>query len=945
MLTKIGIRPSDKQLTLLLFSNMFFSGLSVGMIRVCAYTLFLAHFGSEQLALIAILLAIAGTFVTLGINWLTRHFSVRGYIFSLLITVLIGLLGFRLSLANSSSSTLIFFLPLWFEIAYMLYSLQFTTLLTRLFDVRQAKRLAGLTRSGEFLAEILGGFSVVLLLTLIKVEDLLIVAFFSTICVFLCVQRTVSAFRSKLHVTTEEVAAAEGKGSNLLTLFRQPYVRLISACYAIYIFAYFTLDVVFYDYSVRQFPNPTELAGFLGQFFAVTGFLTLISLAFVFAPFLRRFGIIAGVMAFPVFITLGSVAVGFLDLGGVPIIIIFVVLVLTNGLRFVLQSSIWRPSIAILFQVMPDRQRYHSNTLIEGIIDPLSGGIAGLILYLLTTYLDWESRSLLFLLSALLLIWILISYLIRRMYLSNLTVTLKKRKLGELTISELDRTSLKIIEQRLNSEHPAEVLYCLDLLENMGHQQYPELVANSLTHSSTAVRMNALQRIERLKLGELSHNVSDLLSSEIDVEVLGQGFVTYGSLRADDVPEKLKPYLKITTPHLHRGALVGLLRFNIGSVEAIQHLLSLVHASDSEQRRFAATVLGEAGEKAFTGLVCELLDDDDMQTVKESIFAASNIHDEKLIAPLVSKLSEPALQQLTARVLQGKGEIALGHLENMLNQENIDSRLKILLIGIISEIGGDQATNILTSLVHSDSPEIKHKVFLGLANLQYQATDDLKYVYANLLEEEVSVISWILASLEDLHQEDGYQSLFNALANELDQRRDNMLLLVSFLFPSVVMLDSRANIDSKVAELRIFALEVLDNVLNSEVKQIVLPILEDITVKERLELLKPKFPQQQLSSSDRFDEIMETYYEKAAYWTQVCLLHQIGEKRIDRYTPVLKKALNSHEAVIRETALWSTNNIQPETAYELLTKMSRDSADNVRSLSRYLMQLTPSPAN
>ena len=52
----------------------------------------------------------------------------------------------------------IFALPLLFEVMYMLFSLQFIALLSRLLNVRQTKRLSGLTRSGEFLAEMVGAY-------------------------------------------------------------------------------------------------------------------------------------------------------------------------------------------------------------------------------------------------------------------------------------------------------------------------------------------------------------------------------------------------------------------------------------------------------------------------------------------------------------------------------------------------------------------------------------------------------------------------------------------------------------------------------------------------------------------------------------------------------------------------------------------------------------------
>ena len=151
-LTRIGIRPGETPLVLLLFSNMFMSGIAIGMLRVCAFTLFLAHFNSEQLAILAILLAVTGTLATLLIDRFTHGFSVSAYLYTILGTIVTGILLYRMALFSTEHQRVIFFLPLFFEVTYMLFSLQFVALLTRLLNVRQSKRLSGLARSGEFAA-------------------------------------------------------------------------------------------------------------------------------------------------------------------------------------------------------------------------------------------------------------------------------------------------------------------------------------------------------------------------------------------------------------------------------------------------------------------------------------------------------------------------------------------------------------------------------------------------------------------------------------------------------------------------------------------------------------------------------------------------------------------------------------------------------------------------
>ena len=185
LLAGVGIRAAEKTLVGLLFGNMFMAGLAIGIIRVCAFTLFLEHFASEQLAVVAILLALTGTLVTVILGRITRGFSPRDYIYTVLGTIFLGVLTVRLLLGATDSKILIFTLPLFFEVVYMLFSLQFMALLTRLLNVRETKRLSGLAHSGEFLAEMVGGLSIALLLNYMGVPDLLLVAAVAIVGVFL----------------------------------------------------------------------------------------------------------------------------------------------------------------------------------------------------------------------------------------------------------------------------------------------------------------------------------------------------------------------------------------------------------------------------------------------------------------------------------------------------------------------------------------------------------------------------------------------------------------------------------------------------------------------------------------------------------------------------------------------------------------------------------------
>ena len=213
----------------------------------------------------------------------------------------------------------------------------------------------------------------------------------------------------------------------------------------------------------------------------------------------------------------------------------------------------------------------------------------------------------------------------------------------------------------------------------------------------------------------------------------------------------------------------------------------------------------------------------------------------------------------------------------------------------------------------------------------------------NSLDEEVQLITWLLAAMEDLKDEPRFETLHAALSSELEVRRDNMLLLISFLFPSIVMLDTRANIDSKVADLRVFALEILDNLLTGEIKQIVLPLLDDLTVAERLEQMSIRFPQEKMDPEERFHDMVHNHFDQAFFWTRSCMLYQIGETESVEHLAQVEKSLRDRESVIRETAVWCLSKLKPPGFRKTLSTYIGDRSVQVQDVARAIHATLPAP--
>ncbi|MBV1877656.1 MAG: HEAT repeat domain-containing protein [Pseudomonadales bacterium] len=937
LFTHLGIRPAERSLVALLFGNMFLSGLAMGVLRVCAFTLFLEQFASEQLAINAILLAISGTLITLLIARNTQNLSARGYAFTVLAGILGSLLLVRLLLVGFPNKILIFLLPLFFELIYMLFNLQFIALITRLLNIRQTKRLAGLVRSGEFLAEMVGGASIAILLNFMPIADLLLVAAISTLGVILLVQITVNKFSQKL-TDGQLTENAEASANKMLSMLKIPYVGLISICYASFMFAYCFLDVAFYKYAATAYPTEQALAGFIGQFFAVSGGLTLLAMVFAFAPVIRKFGILAGIIGFPIVIAIGTTLVSGLEFMHVNSGLIFVVIVITNGLRFILQSALWRPSTGILFQVLPGHQRAQGTALLEGVIDPLAAGLAGACLYAISTFLNWGPDRFLLVLSVILVLWVVLGFSIRRLYLANLTASIQKRKLGSFSLAQLDKESMEIILRGLCSPYPAEVFYCLDLLEEMDHPEIIQNIQLALQSDNTEVRINVLQRIDRLNVTALAPHVLELVQRENNAEVMGQALRSYAGLAPDDVLKTIKPFLRDRNKPISKGALAGILTFDPTENEALDFLLGLVRAPLTENRLFAAEVISEIASPAFSGFLVELLDDTQPDVVNRAILAAGNSSDIRLINLLIDKLHSPGLRSTTGLALVQFGDSALFDLDEHFSSSTTNREVKYKIIDIICDINSKKSIEILLRHITVSCPQLRHQIYISLARLHYEAHRDDHYIFVNMLDQEVEMITWLLATTESLQHNSEYAQLHRALAYELDVHRDNMLLLTSFIFSSIAMLDSRANIDSKISELRVFALEVMDNLLTPEVKSIIIPLLDDLSASEQLQKLSRKFPQQTLTAAARFDEIISRHFAQAFFWTRATLLYEIGRTGKQQHINCIRSSLNDPEALVRETALWALAKLQPEDLQRTLRAHQDDPGKNVRIIVQSLLQ-------
>ena len=106
------------------------------------------------------------------------------------------------------------------------------------------------------------------------------------------------------------------------------------------------------------------------------------------------------------------------------------------------------------------------------------------------------------------------------------------------------------------------------------------------------------------------------------------------------------------------------------------------------------------------------------------------------------------------------------------------------------------------------------------------------------------------------------------LAEEIEQVRHRIFLLVSLLYPEGDAMTTWDNYSSGISERQAYALEVLENIVTNEERAWLFPVLEDLGTSDRLEHLGREWGVAPQGFTPQLESLVEA--EALSDWTQLC---------------------------------------------------------------------------
>ncbi len=832
----LGVEPGEGRGVALMTAHSFAMGWSTVLFETAASATFLARFPGSYLPWVYI--AAAGVNTVTGTVYanVQRRVSFARLMKGTLWFLLAMVLSVRTGFAVSGVAWVAFAGLVSYRVLSSLTDLEYWAVASRIYDVRQAKRLFGLIGTGEVVARIVGAFSVPLLVAIGGVSNLMLLSAGAlALCLVLAgaVLRPIAGIHGKPEVLPAKEAAEARAG--IREILGSPYLGMVVGVAVLATFGKYFVDFSFLEAMSGLPKGEAQIATFIGVFNGVAQTLSLLTRVFVSRPLLSRFGIRVGVMVLPVAHAICAAVTVASGVLGADAGVVFWLIVVNQGIYDTLKHPIDNASFKVLYQPLAAAQRLATQIAVEVIFSPVVVGVAGGVMLLFSAGMTYNPVVFSGVLLANFLLWTLFARAAGRGYQQKLVDNLRRRVEGNVPLALHDATTLAALRAHLASASPAEVCVTLHMLEKAEAPDLLDTLVAKTAHASPDVRRYAIERLVALDPSALRELRADI-SRDPNASVRRIGVRSIPATAGSRAKAELAPYLRDPDAVVRAAAVTALFALgdDAAAAEAVEGFAASARAED---RELGARLAGEHG---LGEVVRELLADETIAVRRAALRAAGVLRDAAFDELLVALLVDPHLARAAAAGLAARGEAAIAVLA-----PRFEAGAAMLggIIEVYRAIGGRAGIAALRAHLEFPDARVRGRVLDALDALGYVAAVEERPAILALIAAEAREAAWTLGALRDLEDAPELADLRAALAREVTAASQRVFDLLAFVHDRVAVHRVAAHIVAGTKDKRAYAREVLDLMLSLEERALVAPLLDDAPTAERLRRMSGSFPQ------------------------------------------------------------------------------------------------------
>jgi len=405
------------------------------------------------------------------------------------------------------------------------------------------------------------------------------------------------------------------------------------------------------------------------------------------------------------------------------------------------------------------------------------------------------------------LAWIFFNLKVSKEY----TKTVKKKleikwdRADRMVAEKVDVDYTKLVFDTIESRDRSSVLYAMNVFDLIKKDKLTPEVKRLISHKSDEVKMSALGSLfESGEIGLLPE-MDEIISEDVLEKEIGE------IMSLDVYQEVMKSYME--------KALKG-------------------ETMESETTKMeVAKAIGLMGSESPLALKLEeLLCDESPEVSKYALESAAKLKKKEYVPAIIQKLSNPITSEDASVALKRYGDTITGTLSDYLSDREENVELRKGAGSVLARIGTQDAGDFLTWELEEGKGDIDTEVIDALDRIRSENPD----VQFRVATVETKIVQKIKEYCQLFVKHFSAKSKRKKAEKRKDLPEDLNVLMMN-IFKLFGLIYSREDIMRAYQNIRVgtkdsvdYAVELLDNTIRKEMREIIVPLMEDLPLEERV---------------------------------------------------------------------------------------------------------------
>jgi len=859
----IKIKPGEGKMVLTFFLFSFFT-VGMGLVAKTARdAYFLSRFEKSLLPLMFLAIAIVIAPILTYYTSLSKKLPPKTLF---MITCSIFGVSF-IFLQTIMTGNVIPIAYIWIEVAVGISIIQFWTYAGESFEPQQAKRLFGIIGGGGSFAVMLIGMNLKPFVNAFGTDELLFLSATFLGLAFIFGTMAVQYFKKDQSKGPKKPIKNTQKKKKM-----DPFIVGIATIVGLSAIVTTLVDYQFKMIASSSFPNEADLVAFFGTFYSIAGAASIIMQFFITGPLLSRFGVLLGLLILPFFLVLGSTS-----------ILLAPMLLTASFAKFSDQTfkfTINNSSLELIWLPVPPDIRKTFKPQVSGTIKSIAEGLGGLITFLLIKIIALPYLSLVALGS--IVIWLFTSFKVKKGYVNQLQTAIAKRQIDfeELTIDVQDAAMVKTIEETLSTDDEIKQLFALEIIEGLPLSSWKKTINQLFKNGTAEVRKRILS---------MAWDEDTIISNEDIIQAMNksdkvsvEAIIVAGRRKLEDVLLDLETLLNNQDQDTCVAAAAAILQIGSGPTDKAKMILN--DMLDKEDEATQATALKRLiyNDDILTNekLLLFLQHDSDIIS-NVALNIAEKRKDELLIPAIISNLSLPKTSLQARQTLKKfSEELIEEQFKQLLQSKEITRKLKLGIIRTLREYPNEASIELLISQLDDSDQDIYNLVVESL--LTIARLNPIREEKHDRIATEISTIAKKVYALNEcinMLPDDEHQFLMkDHLNNEIQNTLPTLLKLGVLDVPDTPIETYIHTVKSGDPSKLPFLLEFFENIFSKNEREIINPLIEQISLDERREVGNLHFKS---LPNDLDQELVDSVYSPNKWESVIALDYLLISNKFD----------------------------------------------------------------